>query len=272
MNRQHDATALQVAKLAQEREEPAFAVLFGSRARGDHDEQRSDIDILLIAEREPGPDDKQAAETAANRAALAAYGRHVPVQLVWRTPETFRLGRRYSNSLETNAIRDGIIMPDNHPGDPEPEATEYEYNWTNYDNRMLHAELHLDMLRSAHDSGKHDLMLGHHAHSALEHGMKALLEAHGFGQGRGYRSTHNIGELLGNLRYRVPELKDFRLSIDPDIYTEYGGGKEYQETRLKPTLTSQPDYLNRTAADIELIISHARRARHQPPPQERPTP
>ena len=45
----------------------------------------------------------------------------------------------------------------------EDEETEYEYNWTNYDNRILHAELHLDMFQTAYESGKHDLMIGQYA-------------------------------------------------------------------------------------------------------------
>ena len=43
-----DAKALQVARLVQQRERPELAILFGSRARGDHNETRSDIDIMLV--------------------------------------------------------------------------------------------------------------------------------------------------------------------------------------------------------------------------------
>ena len=266
---EYDAKALQVAQRAQGREQPEFAVLFGSRARGDHNELRSDIDVLLVVPSEPDAAHQRAAELAAWKTALAAYGRDVPVQLVWRSLDEFRHNRRYTNSLETNAMREGIVMPRDpnqyQAGDYEDEETEYEYNWTNYDNRMLHAELHLDMLQSAHDAGKHDLMIGQQAQSALEHGMKALLEAHGVGQGQGYRNTHDIGELLGNLRYRIPELADFRLAIDPAIYTEYAGGQEYQETRRQPLLTEQSDYLHRTVADVQFIINQARTARARNP-------
>ena len=48
--------------------------------------------------------------------ARAAYGRDVPVQLVWRTLDEFRHNRRYVNSVETNAVRDGVFMSQ----DPEP--------------------------------------------------------------------------------------------------------------------------------------------------------
>ena len=264
-----DARARQVAQLAQGRERADFAVLFGSRARGDHDELESDIDVLLVLADEPDDAGKAEAVKSARQAAQAAYGRAVPVQLVWRSLETFRRNRRYANSLESNAMREGIVMPRDpsqyRAGDYEDEETEYEYNWSNYDNRMLHAELHLDMLQSAYETGKHDLMIGQQAQSALEHGLKALLEAHGVGQGQGYRNTHDIGELLGNVRYRIAELADFRLAIDPAIYTEYAGGGEYQETRRQPLLTGQADYLERTVGDVEFIIRQARDARARDP-------
>ena len=50
----HDAKALRVAQLVQQREQPELAILFGSRARGDHDEAQSDIDIMLVQAVAPG--------------------------------------------------------------------------------------------------------------------------------------------------------------------------------------------------------------------------
>ena len=259
----YDARALRVARLVQERAQPEFAILFGSRARGDHDELTSDIDVMLVLAAEPGADAQQAADRDAQRAAQAAYGREVPVQLTWRTVADFRHSRRYTNSVESNAMREGIVMPRNpesyQAGDYEDEETEYEYNWTNYDNRMLHAESHLETLALTAEHGQNDLIIGQHAQSALEHSMKALLEVHG----ADYRRTHNIGELLGNIRRHDPELRDFRLSIAPDIYTEYGGEQKYHETRQHPELTGQADYLRRTVADIKLIINRAKAVREQ---------
>ena len=88
---------------------------------------------------------------------------------------------RYTNSAATSAMREGIVMPRDpgqyHTAHCEDKETECEHQWTNYNNRMLQAGLHLDMLRLAYKTGKHDLTIGQHAQSALEHGMKALLEA-----------------------------------------------------------------------------------------------
>ena len=258
-----DPKARQVAQLVQRREQPELAVLFGSRARGDHNELESDIDVLLVLPAEPDESGKRAADRAAWAAAQAAYGRAVPVQLVWRTLESFRHNRRYTNSVETNAMREGFVMPRNpdqyRAADYEDEETEYEYSWTNYDNRMLHAESHLSAFILSVEHNQNDLVIGQQAQNALEHGLKALLEAHG----APYRGTHQIGELLGNVRRHDPELRDFRLSIPPDIYTEYAGESAYHERRRHPLLTAQDDYRNRTVADVQLIINRARSVHDQ---------
>ena len=259
-NDRYDPRALRVARFVLERERPELAILFGSRARGDHDELRSDIDVMLVLEAIPDDDAKRAATESAGAAVEKAYGREVPVELVWRSLEEFRRNRRYVNSVETNAVRDGIVMPRN-PNEYgssryEDEETEYDYDWTNYDERLRHAETHLDEFVFMAESGRSDIAIGQHAQGALEHGMKALLEAHG----ASYRSVHNIGELLGNIRRNDPEMSDFGLSIPADVYTEYVGDREYRR-RLQPELTSYPDYLERTREDAQYIIDRAREVR-----------
>ena len=80
---------------------------------------------------------------------MQAYGRPVPVEIVWRTLDEFRFNRRYVNSVETNAARDGIVMPrhpDNYcPRDYEDEHTEYAYDAGRIttSERLRHAETHL---------------------------------------------------------------------------------------------------------------------------------
>ena len=95
--------------------------------------------------------------------------------------------------------------------------------------------------------------------------MKALLEAHG----ARYRRIHNIGELLGNIRHADPELRDFRLSIPPEVYTEYAGGNEYHP-REQPEMSSFPDYLERTVVAAQTIIDRAKQVRELKEEQETP--
>ena len=256
--------ALGAAQTAQAIVAPDTVILFGSRARGDY-RPDSDIDLMVITPKEPMPNHKDVISTEIQQSIHEAHGTSLEIQLVWRSQELFHYNRRYTNSVETNAIREGIIMPSN-PEDysriyEDDEETEYEYNWTNYDNRMYHAEEHLDLLHTTVETGKSDLMVGQQAQSALEHSLKALLEAHEFNYGPSYGKTHNIGNLLGTVRNHIPELSDLKLSIEPDIYSEYAGDKEYAEERLNPTLTSQPDFLGRTTTDVEFILDLARNAR-----------
>ena len=88
--------------------------------------------------------------------------------------------------------------------------------------------------------------------------MKTLLEAHD----ALYRNTHNIGELLGNIRHNDTDLETFRLSIPPDVYTEYEGEREYH-TRTQPRLSDFPDFQERTIADALRIIDRAKQVRLQ---------
>ena len=158
-----------------------YSDLFGSRARGDHDDLKSDIDILLVQESEPDADHKRLAIREAAVIAKEAYGRVVPVELVWRTRDRFRFNRRYVNSIETNAVHDGVLMPLDPerfiPSEYEDAESEYEYDWSNYRERIRHAETHLDEFTFMAESNRSDLVIGQQARNALEHGMKALIAA-----------------------------------------------------------------------------------------------
>ena len=259
----YDAKALAVARAVQQHEQPELTILFGSRSRGDHDEDWSDIDIMLVTADEANVTEREQAKEAASTAASANYGHYVPVQLVWCTLETFRHNRRYTNSLETNAVRDGIVMPK----DPEQHGsshcedaeTEYEYDWSTYENRLEDASDHLEAFRRLAEQGLGDQIIGLHAQGALEHAMKALLEAH---RAR-YRFSHDIGELLGSIRRVDRAIAEFRLSIDPDIYSHYAGRHAYVRPPAPKMLTNQPDYLASTIAEVEFIIERARVVRSQ---------
>ena len=55
-------------------------------------------------------------------------------------------------------------------------------------------------------------------------------------------------------------MREFTLSIPPDVYTAYEGQQEYGP-RTQPNLTEYPDYLERTKADVEYIINRAKAVR-----------
>ena len=259
-----DPRALSVAQAVHERERPLATILFGSRARGDYEEGRSDIDIMLVQVEAPDGEYKGSVEEWAEGVVRATYGRWVPVQLVWLSEQGFSKGKRYINHVATQALFDGVIMTQNpeeyHNRDADDEETEYEYDWRNYNNRLLHAELHLQSFVDNAERGMHDVLIGQQAPAALEHGMKALLEAH---RAR-YQRTHHIGHLLGRIRDIDPEMRNFAFSIPPDIYSAYAGEQEYEdEERTQQLLTEQPDYRERTVADAQRIIDRARAVRQR---------
>ena len=258
----YDPRALQVARLVQQREQPELTILFGSRARGDYHELESDIDVLLVQAVEPTPDCAAAAVRAAERDTTDIYGHAVPVQLIWRTLKEFRYNRRYVNSIETQAVKQGVVMAldpgEYSPSSYEDEETDYDYDWSIYSERLRHAEQHLDAFVFLSEGNMSDLVIGQQAQNALEHGMKALLEAHR----APYRRVHNIGELLGNVRHADPEMRDFRLAIPPEVYSEYAGDLAYNR-REQPELSSYPDFIEITRIAIERIIARAREVRGQ---------
>ena len=255
-----DPRALSVARAVHQRERPQATILFGSRARGDYEERRSDIDIMLVQPEVPDGEYKGSVEEWAEGVVRATYGRRVPVQLVWMSEERFRDGQRYINHVATQALFDGVIMTQDpeeyHNRDADDEETEYEYDWTPYDERMRHAEAHLLAFEQMVDLDNIDLLVGQQAQNALEHTMKALLEAHS----ARYQRTHNIGDLLGRVRDVDPELRQFQFSIPPDIYTQYAGDQVYSPPS-QPLLSEQPDYRARTIADAQRIINRARAVR-----------
>ncbi len=256
-----DPRALSVARAFHEREQPLATILFGSRARGDYEERRSDIDIMLVRAEEPDGEYQGSVEAWAEGIVRAAYGRWVPIQLVWISEQGFSKGRRYINHIATQALFDGVIVTQNpdeyHNCDPDDADTEYEYDWTPYDERMRHAEAHLEAFVLCVENGMNDLIIGQQAQNTLEHGMKALLEAHRVS----CRLTHNIGHLLELIRHTDLQLREFAISIAPDIYTKYAGEQAYELS--EPFLTDQPDYRERTVADAQRIIHRAREVRQQ---------
>ena len=262
MTDRYDARALRVARLVQQREQPELTILFGSRARGDYNELESDIDLMLVKASEPTPDHASAARWAAERDTSNIYGRDVPVELIWRTLEEFRYNRRYLNSIETQAVKHGVVMPRN-PGQTDPagyedDKTGYEFDWSIYDERLRHAAQHLDAFVLLSENNGSDLVIGQQAQNALEHGMKALLEAHR----APYRRTHDIGELLGNIRRNDAVLHDLTFAIPPDVYSEYAGDLVYNRRR-QAALTSYPDYVEITRVAAERVINRAKEVRAQ---------
>ena len=286
LDKKPDPKAIAVARAVLEREHPTFAVLFGSRARGDWTED-SDIDLMLVTDEAPAdqredtcmepPEYKSlrpgnGATLRAERAALEHYGRPTPVHLVWITPEEYQEGRTYRNSLETVAVREGVTMkrdPEGYGRAEEEhldEQTEYRHDWTNYEERMKDADGYRRALERAlndpHvDMDTEDGSLGLTAERGVECAMKALLEAWqgavGQTETNRYSERHRIGELIGQVRRADPEMHDFRLRVNTEIYLGYAGRRAYTRKGPERMITRQERGLEQTIEDITTLRNRA---------------
>ena len=81
--------------------------------------------------------------------------------------------------------------------------------------------------------------------------MKALISARGWQ----YKTTHNLNELVGDIRRADPEFR-FSLTIPGEIYNQYAGREEYQRT--ENPLTAIPDYEEATKSDVRRLLERAR--------------
>ena len=131
-----DRRAIGIAREIHRRRGPLATILFGSRARGNYDEDRSDIDILLVEDNPPGELEQVKIQDREQPAGRSAYGREVGIQLVWVTPEEMRQQDVHINSLCTRAMLEGVTISD----DPERFRSRYDspnppgaqYDWSTY--------------------------------------------------------------------------------------------------------------------------------------------
>ena len=251
-----DPRALRVAKELHQSEQPEITILFGSRARGDYEEDRSDIDVLLIRDSVPDGERGNSIKEDAEKLTRSLYGWPVPVQTVWFTSEEFDQKRRTVNHVVARALRDGVIMarnPEEYNSRYGQGESDYSQEWTVTGERYRHAEDHLAMFDLAVNSGRArmDDMIGQHGHQALEHAMKSLISA----RGRQYKTTHNLNELVGDVRRTDPEFR-FRLTIDGWIYNQYAGRDEYRSTQYP--LTRIPTYEEATRTDVQRLLERVR--------------
>ena len=248
-----DPLALRVARELHRAEQPELTILFGSRARGDYEDDRSDIDILLVREKTPTLEQRGLIENQAGKLARSLYGWEVPIQTVWQTPPEFDQMRRTVNHVVARALKDGVIMArdtEDYESRYSQDEEDYSQEWTVTSERLRHAEEHFIMFDAAVNLGL-DNMIGLHAHQVLEHAMKALISARGWQ----YKTIHNLNELVGDVRRADPEFR-FRLEIRGEIYNQYAGRGEYERTETR--LTRIPGYEEKTRANIQQLLDRVR--------------
>ncbi len=194
-----DPKAVVVARAVQDQVQgDAVIVLFGSRARGDHN-RGSDIDLMMLVPDRgaSGYEAWAAASRTARAAAELEYGYPVEVDVLQIDHPRFRRGRRAVNHVAYDVTRDGIPMTQIPFSaiDPDADGVDgYPDNWPDISERLRDA---LDSFRSMrHDfADGAEKYMGRHAQETLEHCYKALISALGVA----YSRTHNLRELEAQL-------------------------------------------------------------------------
>ena len=148
--RNPDPLAVIVAEELHRRHRPLATILFSSRARGDHREDSSDLDILLVTREEVDIQDRGQVERDALRRAMRTYGRGVPINLLWVTGEQLEHEGQYVNSSPTRAMLEGVVFSDH----PERYRSRYDavdpptprYNWSTYKAYLASSRQGLDAM------------------------------------------------------------------------------------------------------------------------------
>ena len=173
--------AWRVAARLREQADPELLILFGSRARGDWKEGRSDLDLMLILDQEFDRDDYLRIDDTAQALALEIYGENLSIQTICYPPEEFHRLRRGRNHVTKRSLLEGTIMPRN-PEDYQlgfEDDDDLDYEWTIAEERLRHAEMHLNDFDKQVRDGAPDNLIGQEAHSAMEQSLKALISVNG---------------------------------------------------------------------------------------------
>ncbi len=236
---------------------PALTILYGSRARGDYRDGSSDIDLLLVQDNRPTPAQKDSAYNAANKLAKAQYGYAVNIQILWYTAEELARYRRTANHLIARALDEGIVMSSNPDYDLDPSNNDYAYEWTVTEQRVRHAEIHLETFRLIHGSQNPvlvDRMAGKNAQEALEHALKALISANNVR----YERTHQLTRLVHQVAAADPDFA-FAPSLDYAILDQYDGPNDRCDPIYK--ITYVENYFDRVAGDVQKLLARVREVR-----------
>ena len=247
-----DPDALAVARAVFDAVSPVQAILFGSRARGDHLTD-SDIDIAVITA-DPVPEDHRLdIDGIAERAAAALHPDAPATDVSFLTVAELLAGSVKKNTLANSIAKEGKpIMDGSEVG--HNAGNEEAVNWDDVDARLRSAqEAVTDVEVLTADNRSSDRMIGYVAQQALEHAYKALIAAHGEAYPTGGRDGHNL-RILAN---RVQEVmgQDFPVpGLDWQTLTAYAGVGRYQDDQ--PSLGDRQRMSREISAAVADIIGH----------------
>ena len=247
-NAGYDLNALAVGQAVLRDTSAETVILLGSRARGDYRED-SDIDLLVVHASWLDSEIRDKARCAANAMVEDLYGKWMPVDFIWFTPEEFEHRRRSINSVAAIATEEGVTMSGQPAEDEYRNDDDYSNEWTVTEQRCGHTRAHLRVLRRSIEAEEISLMIGQQAHQVLEHAMKALISA----KGRRYPHHHNLEDLERDMRRVDPEFTNL-LESPLKALNDYSGRLKYNEPYAP--LGDRSEILRRVRSDVELMFQH----------------
>ena len=173
----HDPLALEVVRVMDEMLGPKDMLLFGSRCRGDWNEN-SDIDALAImGDGHPGAERYRETLRAGRSKALELYGYAIGVDLAIYSEQQFQRMRKARTHIAWNAAREGISMRRRGENDYGNEYTEPEIpdNWPDIERRFLNAQRHLDDAELGLAIGISRESVGWQLQHGIENALKGFL-------------------------------------------------------------------------------------------------
>lgn len=222
--------------------EARCVLLFGSRARGDH-QAHSDVDLAVIVEGTDSPlGSQERIRLQQQGAAEAIRGNlfhHVDVR-VWTEAE-YRDRKRSINHVAGRSWREGKLLFGFHETLPEEEAVA-EFPHVRELIGMARGQLNTMTLLSGNDAREEDF--GFHAQRAAELALKAWIAF----AGHQYQLTHFLHRLFDQLQQAgVSEASQFR---DLASLTNYAVVYRYHSVE-SPTMDRE-----RVTADVRDLVEY----------------
>lgn len=198
-----DGLALSVARRIHELAGASQTILFGSRARGDHD-PASDIDVLIIKDPEPTEAWLENLRDQARRIQKSRVPQASGIDILCMTAADFRRDRRLRNHLANSIAKQGLAIMTDDPPEPAHGHFEEQTDWQDVRQRLSDANDAAADLRLWSESGLAERMsdkgVGRAGQTALENAYKAVLGSHGFDYPTSGRDGHNLRLLVDRVR------------------------------------------------------------------------
>ena len=136
------------------------------------------------------------------------------------------------------------------------EDNDYAYEWTITDQRVEHAEIHLDGFQDLAGRNRSDRLIGKNVQEATEHALKALISAYGVR----YERTHDLNKLLQQVNDADPEFQ-FHPRSNYQVLNQYSGGDDYYVP--KAFLTDSPTYYEDVTSDVRTLLARVSELRRK---------